>query len=62
MSDASAAAISRYPVPKLEDLPEDIWDVGAIAAFFALSNRMADLTAMRPNDEFHLIGRVPKTR
>jgi uncharacterized peroxidase-related enzyme len=39
---------------------EDTWDIGAIAAFFALSNRMANLTAMRPNDEFHLIGRVPK--
>jgi uncharacterized peroxidase-related enzyme len=39
---------------------EDIWDIGAIAAFFALSNRMADLTAMRPNDEFYLIGRLPK--
>jgi uncharacterized peroxidase-related enzyme len=39
---------------------EDIWDIGAIAAFFALSNRMANLIAMRPNDEFHLIGRVPK--
>lgn len=41
---------------------EDIWDIGAIAAFFALSNRMADLIAMRPNDEFYLIGRVPKGR
>ena len=40
---------------------EDIWDIGAIAAFFALSNRMANLTAMRPNDEFYLMGRVPKT-
>jgi uncharacterized peroxidase-related enzyme len=40
---------------------EDIWDIGAIAAFFALSNRMADLISMRPNDEFHLIGRIPKT-
>ncbi len=39
---------------------EDIWDVGAIAAFFALSNRMANLTNMRPNDEFYLLGRVPK--
>jgi len=39
---------------------EDIWDIGAIAAFFALSNRMADLIAMRPNDEFYLLGRVPK--
>jgi uncharacterized peroxidase-related enzyme len=39
---------------------EDIWDAGAIAAFFALSNRMANLTSMRPNDEFYLLGRVPK--
>ena len=39
---------------------EDIWDIGAIAAFFALSNRMANLTSMRPNDEFYLMGRVPK--
>ena len=41
---------------------EDIWDIGAITALFALSNRMADLTAMRPNDEFYLMGRVPKGR
>jgi len=39
---------------------EDIWDIGAIAAFFALSNRMANLTAMAPNEEFYLLGRLPK--
>ena len=39
---------------------EDIWDTGAIAAFFALSNRMANLTNMIPNDEFYSIGRLPK--
>ena len=39
---------------------EDIWDIGAIAAFFALSNRMANMISMRPNDEFHLLGRIPK--
>jgi len=39
---------------------EDIWDIGAISAFFALSNRMANLINMRPNDEFYLMGRVPK--
>ena len=39
---------------------EDIWDIGAIAAFFALSNRMAGLIAMRPNDEFYLLGRLPR--
>jgi len=36
---------------------EDIWDIGAIAAFFALSNRMAGLTDMLPNDEFYALGR-----
>lgn len=41
---------------------EDIWDIGAIAAFFALSNRMADLTSMRPNDEFFPMGRGPQRR
>jgi uncharacterized peroxidase-related enzyme len=41
---------------------EDIWDIGAITAFFGLSNRMANLTAMRPNDEFYLMGRVPKAK
>ncbi|MGB8437212.1 MAG: peroxidase-related enzyme [Burkholderiales bacterium] len=39
---------------------EDAWDIGAIAAFFALSNRMANMISMRPNDEFYLLGRVPK--
>ncbi len=41
---------------------EDVWDIGAIAAFFALSNRMANLIAMRPNDEFYLLGRVARTK
>jgi len=39
---------------------DDIWDIAAIAAFFALSNRMASVTEMRPNDEFYMMGRVPK--
>ena len=41
---------------------EDIWDIGAIAAFFAMSNRMADLISMRPNDEFFAMGRIPRTK
>jgi len=41
---------------------EDAWDIAAITAFFGLSNRMANLTAMRPNDEFYLMGRVPRQR
>ena len=40
---------------------EDAWDIGAITALFGLSNRMANLTSMRPNDEFYLMGRLPRT-
>lgn len=40
---------------------EDIWDIAAISAFFALSNRMANFLDMRPNDEFYLMGRAPKS-
>ncbi|XKE46204.1 peroxidase-related enzyme [Halomonas organivorans] len=39
---------------------EDIWDIGAIAAFFGLSNRLVTLTATPPNEEFYLMGRVPR--
>jgi uncharacterized peroxidase-related enzyme len=39
---------------------EDAWDIGAIASFFALSNRMANLSGMMPNEEFYLMGRVPR--
>jgi uncharacterized peroxidase-related enzyme len=39
---------------------DDAWDIGAISAFFGLSNRMANLSGMRPNDEFYLMGRVPR--
>ncbi len=41
---------------------EDAWDIGAITAFFGLSNRIANLTGMRPNDEFHLMGRIPRAK
>ncbi len=41
---------------------EDIWDIGAITAFFGLSNRMANVSGMRPNDEFYLMGRTPKSK
>lgn len=36
---------------------EDIWDIGAVAAFFGMSNRMANMLSMRPNDEFYTLGR-----
>jgi len=41
---------------------EDIWDIGAISAFFGMSNRLANMLSMRPNDEFYLMGRVPRTK
>jgi uncharacterized peroxidase-related enzyme len=40
--------------------PADAWDIVAIAAFFAMSNRLANAIGMRPNDEFYLLGRLPK--
>ncbi len=40
---------------------EEVWDVGAIAAFFAMSNRMAHLTALQPNPEFFAMGRQPRS-
>lgn len=40
---------------------EDIWDIGAVCAFFGLSNRMVSLTGTPPNQEFYLLGRLPKT-
>ncbi len=39
---------------------DEAWDIGAIAAFFAMSNRLANMSGMRPNDEFYLLGRLPK--
>ena len=39
---------------------DDIWDIGAIVAFFSLSNRLVSLAATPPNPEFYLMGRVPR--
>lgn len=36
---------------------DEIWDIGAITAFFGMSNRLANMTSMRPNDEFYQMGR-----
>ena len=40
--------------------PDEIWDIGAIAAFFGMSNRLVNMADVPPNDEFFLLGRVPK--
>ena len=41
---------------------EDIWDIGAITAFFGLSNRMANMSGMLPNPEFYTMGRIPRQK
>ncbi len=46
LDDLEAAGFSR----------EAIWDIGSVVAFFNLSNRMAHLADMRPNEAFHYIG------
>ena len=41
---------------------DDIWDMGAIAAFFGLSNRLVSMAGTPPNDEFYLLGRIPREK
>lgn len=56
----AAAAIEDADIALLHKAgfsEEDVWDIGAIAAFFAQSNRLANIAAIRPNDEFYLMGR-----
>jgi uncharacterized peroxidase-related enzyme len=55
VSEADFAAVTAHGFSD-----DDVWDITAIAAFFALSNRLANVTGMRANDEFYLMGRVPK--
>jgi len=57
LDDADLEALRRHGFTD-----EDAWDIAAIAAFFALSNRMANYSGMRPNDEFYLMGRVAKEK
>ncbi len=57
IGDADYAALREHGFSD-----EDAWDIGAITAFFALSNRMANLTGMRANDEFYLMGRLPRDK
>ncbi|MEZ5855730.1 MAG: peroxidase-related enzyme [Hyphomicrobiaceae bacterium] len=52
VDDADIAAVKAHGFSE-----DDVWDIAAIAAFFAMSNRMANVTRMRPNDEFYKLGR-----
>ena len=57
--------ITEQHFQSLEDVGfdrEDAWDIAAIAAFFAMSNRLAHLTDMRPNLEFYTMGRIPRDK
>ena len=57
--DAAAVTDADYAVLHEHGFDDDdIWDIAAITAFFGLSNRMANVISMRPNDEFYLMGRV----
>lgn len=57
VNDADFEALRAH-----EFTDQDIWDIGAIAAFFAMSNRLANMMSLRPNDEFYLLGRIPKQK
>ena len=57
------AAVTAADLDRLREqglTEDDVWDVGAIVALFALSNRLAHWAAIPPNEEFYLMGRVPK--
>ena len=56
--DAATVDEADFQILRSHDFSdEDIWDIGAISAFFAQSNRLANLSAMRPNDEFYTMAR-----
>ena len=57
VNDADYAALREHGFTD-----EDAWDIAGITALFGLSNRMANAVSMRPNDEFYLLGRVPKAK
>ncbi|MGH3566688.1 MAG: peroxidase-related enzyme [Pseudonocardia sp.] len=60
-TDSAALTEAELDDARIAGLSEDeIWDVGAITALFAMSNRLAHLTALRPNPEFFLMGRLPR--
>jgi uncharacterized peroxidase-related enzyme len=60
-TDSAALTDAELDDARMAGLSEDeIWDVGAITALFAMSNRLAHLTALRPNPEFFLMGRLPR--
>ena len=57
IGDADYAALTEHGFSD-----EDAWDIIGITAFFGLSNRLANAISMRPNDEFYLMGRIPRQK
>ena len=57
ITDAHLEALEPHGLDR-----EDAWDIGAITAFFAMSNRYANFTRMLPNEEFYAMGRVPRQK
>lgn len=65
MAVCRSDTITKQHFKSLEEVgfdTEDAWDIAAIAAFFAMSNRLAHLTDMRPNPEFYNMGRLPRDK
>ena len=52
VGEADIAALKEHGFAE-----EDVWDIAAVAAFFAMSNRLANVTSLRPNDQFYTLGR-----
>jgi uncharacterized peroxidase-related enzyme len=62
-TDSAAIGDADYAALRVHGFSdEDAWDIAAIAAFFAMSNRIANAFNLKPNDEFYLLGRVPKSK
>jgi uncharacterized peroxidase-related enzyme len=57
IGDADFAALREHGFSD-----DDAWDIAGITALFGLSNRIANVASMRPNDEFYLMGRVPRPK
>jgi len=57
VGDADFAALREHGFSD-----DDAWDIAGIAALFGLSNRIANVSSMRPNDEFYVMGRVPRAK
>jgi len=57
VGDADFAALREHGFSD-----DDIWDIAAITGLFGLSNRIANVSSLRPNDEFYMMGRVPRDK